>query len=96
MTNDVVITSEFEKLYKKKREKSPKYIADRVDRGLIELRNSEEPERLGMQKKGKLSDYYAYNLSRGHRILYQVERNTEGITIYLHRVCDHKNVYQKD
>jgi mRNA-degrading endonuclease RelE of RelBE toxin-antitoxin system len=96
MPNEVVYTAEFKKLYEMKGEKSPQYIMKKVKEGLIELRNSDEPERLGVRKKGKLSKYYAYDISRGHRILYCVERKDDKIVVFLHRVRDHKNVYGKD
>lgn len=96
MSNEVVYTSEFKRLYKAKKERSPHPLMIKVNNGLTELKNSDEPERLGTRKKGKLSDYYAYDVSRGHRILYSVERRDGGTTVYLHRVCDHKNAYGRD
>ena len=96
MSNQVVFTSEFKRLYKAKMGKSPKPLMERIEAMLIELRDSDEPERLGIHKKGKLSGYYAYEASRGHRILYRVEREGGEATVYLHRVCDHKNVYGRD
>jgi len=96
LPNEIVFTSEFGRLYKTKKEKSPKTLIEKIENGLIELRHADEPERLGTLKKGKLSSYYSYDISRGHRILYRVERRGGNVVVYLHRVCDHKNVYGRD
>ena len=68
----------------------------RVDAGINELRNSERPEMIGDRKRGELFGYYSYEISRGHRILYRVERKDGVVSVLLHRVCDHKNVYGED
>ncbi|MDR0198873.1 MAG: hypothetical protein LBI08_03930 [Methanomassiliicoccaceae archaeon] len=96
MVNKMVFTSQFEKLYMMKRKRSSKELMERVDGGIIELRHSDAPEMIGARKKGKLYKFYSYDISRGHRILYRVERKDGIVFVHLHRVCDHKNVYGKD
>ncbi|MDR0334690.1 MAG: hypothetical protein LBH69_02250 [Methanomassiliicoccaceae archaeon] len=96
MANEILSSPQFKKLYKAKRKKSPEDLMRRVDDGIAELRRSKWPEKIGIRKRGKLSDYYSYDISDGHRILYQVERTNGIIFVNLFRVCDHKNVYGTD
>jgi mRNA-degrading endonuclease RelE of RelBE toxin-antitoxin system len=96
LTNEIVYTNHFKNLYKRKSRKEPVSLMERIDRALLELQSSYEPERLGEKKKGKLSRYYAYSLGGRHRILYTVERFDDAVIVGLHRICDHKQVYDKD
>jgi Txe/YoeB family toxin of Txe-Axe toxin-antitoxin module len=79
-----------------KRKRSPEHLIRKVNDGISELRNSDIPDIIGIRKKGKLNEYFSYEISRGHRILYNVERRGGIVSVHLHRVCDHKNVYGKD
>jgi len=67
----------------------------KVDECLKNLISSSEPERLGKAKRGSLRGYYAYRINKQHRILYTVQRDDETVLVTLHRVCDHKQVYDK-
>ncbi|MCL2712298.1 MAG: hypothetical protein FWD37_03370 [Methanomassiliicoccaceae archaeon] len=96
MANEIVYTNHFKNLYKRKSRKELPSLMERVDRALLDLQSSDEPERLGEKKNGMLSKYYAYNVSGRHRILYTVERSKGTVIVGLHRVCDHKQVYDKD
>jgi mRNA-degrading endonuclease RelE of RelBE toxin-antitoxin system len=96
MANEMVFSPHFVRLYAAKRKKSPEHLMKKVDDGIAELRNSDSPDILGVRKKGELNDYYSFEISRGHRILCQVERKKDTVSVHLHRVCDHKNVYGKD
>ena len=96
LANEIVFTNHFRNLYRRKSKKEPLSLMERIDRALLELQSSDEPERLGEKKKGKLYRYYAYNVSGRHRILYTVERLDSVVIVGLHRVCDHKQAYDKD
>ncbi|MCL2143070.1 MAG: type II toxin-antitoxin system RelE/ParE family toxin [Methanomassiliicoccaceae archaeon] len=96
MVNDLIFSSQFGKLYRIKRKRSAKELMEKVDNGIAALRHSDRPEMIGTHKKGRLSGYYSYEISSGHRILYKVERTEGAVHVYLHRVCDHKNVYGRD
>jgi addiction module toxin, RelE/StbE family len=95
-TNEVEYTPHFCKLYRKKCQKEPEYIIKKMDDGLTALMHSPEPERLGEAKKGKLMGYYSYDINKRHRILYTVHRLNDSTLVTLHRVCDHKQSYDKD
>jgi len=96
VANEITVIPIFEKLYTAKKKRSPKELMKRVDDGIAELRDSDEPERIGIRKKGNLRRFYSYEISRGHRILYRVERTDDIVYVHLYRVCDHKNVYGND
>jgi len=94
--NKVEITKKFRSLYKKKLSSSPKYLVEKIDKALLDLRSSEVPESLGEFKKGKLADSLAYRINKETRILYEVERENGICKITFLRVCNHKQVYGKD
>lgn len=95
MVNEILWTPNFKRLYKTKETKVTKKMMERVDKAILDLRNSDEPERLGKKKKGRISSYFSYELGKRHRILYKVERSGEAVSVSLHRICDHKQVYDK-
>jgi len=96
MIPDIVIPDSFTSLCEKKKKKSDKYIIDKLKNAIVEISSSENPESLGEKKKGDLKEYYAYKLTREHRVLYTVERKKSSLTIIFERVCDHKSVYNRD
>ena len=96
MSDETIFSSQFKRLYAAKRKKSSKELMKKVNDGISELRNADRPEMIGVRKKGKLQNFYSYEISEGHRILYRVERKDGTVLVHLHRVCDHKNVYGKD
>lgn len=97
IANQIVHTSAFEKLYKKKMKRQPDFIIQEVDDAIEALRTSERPESLGPKKKGILGGTRAFELSHNaNRILYSVSREGEVCTVVLHKVCNHKEVYGRD
>jgi len=94
--SEIRMSSTFEHLYKKKKGNAPEYILVKAVEAINDLISTSNPESLGEKKKGQLGDYYSIDLTRGHRILYRVTRESENIIINLDRICDHKEVYGKD
>jgi mRNA-degrading endonuclease RelE of RelBE toxin-antitoxin system len=95
--NDLIATSMFSKLLrKKKNEGSQRPMLEKIETAIELLRNSKNPESLGKKKKGKLRECYAYELTKSSRVLYQVERREGKIYIVLLRVCNHKETYDTD
>ena len=66
-------------------------IKQRINQAIRELESSENPANVGIYKTDMR--VFAYNVGK-YRILYSI-RYSENI-IDLHRVCDHKSVYNKD
>jgi mRNA-degrading endonuclease RelE of RelBE toxin-antitoxin system len=64
----------------------------KVDNAIRDLIISGDPANCGDYKKSMKT--YAYELSKGDRIIYDI--NYEAKIIILLRVCDHKSVYGKD
>jgi Txe/YoeB family toxin of Txe-Axe toxin-antitoxin module len=95
MMPDVVIPDSFTALCEKKKKKCDTYIIDKLRNAIVEISSSENPEGFGEKKKGDLKEYYSYRLTRGHRVLYTVERKKRSLTITFERVCDHKSVYNR-
>lgn len=95
MRNELVKPNTFEKLYRKKCKKSPKFIVQKVDNAIRELADSPQPELLGEPKKGPLGGTYAYELGRKNRILYKVDRTTPQVQVILLKVCSHADAYGK-
>ncbi|MFH1256487.1 MAG: hypothetical protein V1494_04285 [Candidatus Diapherotrites archaeon] len=93
ITNTIIRTHTFDKLYKKKK-KQPKYIIKEVNEALLTLRNAEQPEKLGSKKGGPLKGFRAYELRHcANRILFSITRGNVESSIILHKVCNHKQVY---
>jgi Txe/YoeB family toxin of Txe-Axe toxin-antitoxin module len=90
------LTNTFKTLYKKKQKKSPRHLVERIDEAILELRKSENPERLGGFKQGRLDGLIGYDLNASNRILYMVDRREEGAVVTLLRVCTHKQAYRTD
>ena len=76
--------------------KSPKIIIERIDKAIIELKNSEAPESLGDLKNGALKGFRAYEVGRKNRILYTVERKEGNVEIIFWKVCNHTQAYGVD
>jgi len=95
-TNEIQFTAHFRKLYNKKCQKESEHIIKKMNDGITGITHSLEPERLGEMKKGKLMGYYSYSINKRHRILYTVHRLENKAFVTLHRVCDHKQSYDKD
>jgi len=91
--NNLITTSKFSKLLRKKEESFQDYVITKISEAIELLRNSENPESLGEKKKGKLKGLYAYELTKSSRLLYKVERREGKIYVVLLRVCNHKQVY---
>lgn len=92
--NNIVSTSKFSKLLrKKKNEGSRSYLIEKIYTAIEQFRYSENPESLGEKKKGKLKEYYAYELTESSRVLYGVERREGKISVILFRICNHKQTY---
>jgi len=63
-----------------------------VDNALREIITSENPAALGRYKRG--GQVFAYELSKGDRLLYNIDYNNHKITLV--RVGDHKSAYGSD
>ena len=66
----------------------------RTDCAVRTLARSESPEDLGIQKKGRFRGYFAYNLGRSYRLIYQVCTLQNAVLLIV--VGDHKSVYGRD
>jgi len=93
--NRLFMSPHFKDLLKKKK-KNQKYLLDRIESALNDLRESPMPESLGPLKSGPLKGTRAYKLNDSSRILYSVERRNGECIVNLLRICDHKNVYGRD
>ncbi|MEM0121471.1 MAG: hypothetical protein QW453_06895 [Thermoprotei archaeon] len=80
----------------KKKLKSNQHLVKKIYEGLRLLRSDPRPEVWGERKHGSLAGLYAYDLDRGNRILYSVERSGATCSVTLYRVCSHKQVYGED
>ena len=78
--------------FKKQYKNLDSQTKEKVNEAIHELRNSENPARLGEYKQDMR--IFAYNIGKKYRILYNVNWNDN--TIEFLRVCDHKSVYSKD
>jgi len=96
MKSNVNFSNTFERLYSQKKKKAPPHIIEKAEKAISTLIESDNPESCGVKKNGRLKGYYSVDLTKGHRILYSVSRNDSEFTIYFERICDHKNVYDKD
>ena len=84
----IEITPTFKALYSRK----DSILKARTDRKIETLQQSENPLHLGSKKKSL--GFYALDISRSHRIAYDVEFNRRIISLL--KVCSHKQVYGKD
>ena len=66
-------------------------MVQRVDSALKNLLEADKPERMGIAKTASRKGYFAYELGRGCRIIYQPIYDQR--TIELLRVCSHKQAY---
>ena len=96
IVNTIRLTSEFEKLYKRKLKQSPHYLIENIDARISELAKVEDPKAIGEKKNGQLNNMYAIRLNRDSRILYIVRTEKQEIIVELVRVCNHKQVYGTD
>jgi|SaaInlStandDraft_3_1057020.scaffolds.fasta_scaffold375267_1 mRNA-degrading endonuclease RelE of RelBE toxin-antitoxin system len=77
--------------FKKQYKRLDSQIKQRVSQAIQELVKSENPSDLGVYKPDMR--VFAYNVGK-YRILYNIRYSENKID--LHRVCDHKSVYNKD
>ncbi len=90
MSWKLVTTSNFER--ETKRLKKTVYY-DKFLKVLDELKESEDPRKLGEAKTGQLAGYFGYPLGYNVRILYKVD--FEAKTIVFYSVGPHDTVYRK-
>lgn len=89
MTWNIDLSASFKKQYKKKE----KWLQNKIDEALKELKHSNNPLNLGEKKKGRLQ-FYALDLTYSDRLAYDI--NSKNNTVRLLKVCSHKVVYGKD
>lgn len=82
----------FQSLYGKKKSKFPELV-ERTEKILIKLRESDDPESLGVKKSGELREYRTIRINDNHRIMYRVTREDGKTVVHLFRICNHKVVY---
>ena len=87
------MSSTFKKLYRMKGKNYSKHDIEKLDKFLVDLRNANEPEKLGEKKKGKLNGLRAHHLNNNDRALFSINRRGRQTEISLHKVCNHKQVY---
>jgi len=83
-------TKSFEKSYRK----LSSVLKKQTDIAIINLATSVNPENMGNPKRGKFKGYFAYEISRSHRLIYKVINPQQIILLII--VGDHKLVYGKD
>lgn len=96
MTNTIIITNTFDRLYKKKKSShEPEYIISKIKEIIENLMSADDPKSLGELKKGELYGYYACEINSDSRLLYSVEKKDNHTFVNLLRVCNHKKAYKK-
>ncbi len=92
----------FKRGFKRKRKKSPRWLVERVERYVTELRHSDRPEEVGNAKnqlvvyEGRSFRAFAIELTGSDRLIFGVDRSRETPVVILDRVCNHKAAYGKD
>ncbi|SMH71294.1 type II toxin-antitoxin system RelE family toxin [Candidatus Nitrosotalea okcheonensis] len=86
--------ADFDNLFRRQYKRLDSQLQKRVDDAVAEIVGSEDPTKLGEQKRGHLKHFYAYDLGRQYRIIYNISYNTK--TIIFSNVGSHKQVYGKD
>ncbi len=93
MANNVLYSGTFKRLYKRKLKRQSDFVIKAMNDGLELLMNAENPESLGSKKDGELKELRALKLGYDNRLIYSIARTGGTCTIYLYKVCTHKEVY---
>jgi addiction module RelE/StbE family toxin len=83
--------ADLDNLFRRKYRRLDSHLQKRVDTAVAEIVGSEDPAKLGKQKRGHLRHFYAYYLGSQYRIIYYISYNTKRIIFV--NVGSHKEVY---
>ncbi len=86
--------ADFDNIFRRQYKRLDSQLQKRIDDAIAEIIGSENPAKLGEQKRGHLRHFYAYDLGRQYRIIYYILHSIK--TVVFVNVGSHKQVYGKD